>query len=181
MDSVVIDNSLAQKNQHLADKIKNIKLVITDVDGVLTDTGIYYSPEGEIIKRFSIRDGMGVERLRDLLGIETIIITGENSGTVKSRAAKLKINEFYLGVKNKVEILELVKGKNHLSEENIAYIGDDSNDYEIMRKCGFTATPSDGMSFIKEIADYVCEAKGGYGAFREVAELIISLKLKNEK
>jgi 3-deoxy-D-manno-octulosonate 8-phosphate phosphatase (KDO 8-P phosphatase) len=173
---VVVDKNLAKKNQHLSDKVNKIKLIVTDVDGVLTDTGIYYSQDGEYVKRFSIRDGMGVERLRELLGIETIIITGENSGTVKSRAAKLKINEFYLGVKNKLEILELIKKKNGISEEEIAYVGDDSNDYEIMRRCGFKATPNDGMSFIKEIADYICEAKGGYGAFREVAELIISLK-----
>lgn len=177
---MVIDKNLAKLNSHLSEKVKKIKLVITDVDGVLTDTGIYYSPDGEIIKRFSIRDGMGVERLRDILGIETVIITGENSGTVKSRAAKLKINEYYLGVKNKIEILELIKNKNHISEENIAYIGDDSNDYEIMLKCGLTATPSDGMSFIKEIADYICETKGGYGAFREFVELIISLKAGNQ-
>jgi len=178
---MVVDKNLAKNNQHLYDKIKNIKLIITDVDGVLTDTGIYYSSNGEAFKRFSIRDGMGVERLRNLLNIETVIITGENSGTVKTRAEKLKITEVYLGVKNKLEVLEQIKKKNGIEELNIAYIGDDSNDYEIMQKCGFKATPNDGMNFIKEISDYVCDAKAGYGAFRELAELIISLKLENKK
>lgn len=173
---MVIDKKLAEKNLHLKAKAEKIKLVITDVDGVLTDTGIYYSPTGEALKRYSIRDGMGVERLRKYADIETIIITGENSGTVKSRAEKLKITQVYLGVKDKKSLLEEIKKKNQLENENIAYIGDDSNDYDIMKLVGFTATPADGMNFIKEISDYICEAKGGYGAFREFAELLISLK-----
>jgi YrbI family 3-deoxy-D-manno-octulosonate 8-phosphate phosphatase len=173
---MVIDKKLAEKNAHLKAKAQKIKLIITDVDGVLTDTGIYYSPSGETLKRYSIRDGMGVERLRELLGIETVIVTGENSGTVKTRAEKLKISQVYLGVKDKEALLEEIKKKNQLEAENIAYIGDDSNDYEIMKKVGLTATPSDGMDFIKDISDYICQTKGGYGAFREFAELIISLK-----
>ena len=173
---MVIDKILRDKNLRLKEKAEKIKVIITDVDGVLTDTGIYYNQDGEAFKRFSIRDGMGVERLRKYAGIETIIMTGENSGTVKSRAEKLKITEFYLGVKKKEDLLEIIKKKNGFEEENIAYIGDDSNDYEIMKLVGFTATPNDGMNFIKDIADYVCENKGGYGAFREFAELILSLK-----
>lgn len=172
---MVIDKKLAEKNLHLLEKAKKIKLIITDVDGVLTDTGIYYSTTGEALKRFSIRDGMGVERLRDLLGIETVIVTGENSGTVKTRAEKLKISEYYLGVKNKLDVLESIKKKNGVDEVNIAYIGDDINDFELMSKCGLKAAPADGMHFIKEIADYVCEINAGYGAFREFSELIISL------
>ncbi|MCK7524376.1 MAG: HAD hydrolase family protein [Ignavibacteriales bacterium] len=142
----------------------------------LTDTGIYYGHDGEAFKRFSIRDGMGVERLRKYAGIETIIITGENSNTVKTRAEKLKMKEFYLGVNKKEEVLEIIKKKNGLKKMNIAYIGDDSNDYEVMQLCGFTATPNDGMSFIKDIADYICETKAGYGALREFAELILAFK-----
>jgi len=173
---MVIDQKLREKNPSLKKKVDQIKVVITDVDGVLTDTGIYYNSDGEALKRFSIRDGMGVERLRKYAGIETIIITGENSGTVKARAEKLKINEYYLGVKKKEEVLELIKKKNGFVNENIAYIGDDSNDYEIMKLVGLRATPNDGMNFIKDIVEYVCENKAGYGAFREFAELILSLK-----
>jgi len=109
-------------------------------------------------------------------GIETIIITGENSAAVKSRAEKLKMTEFYLGVKKKEEVLEIIKQKNGFTKDEIAYIGDDSNDYDVMKLCGFTATPNDGMSFIKDIADYVCETKAGNGAFREFAELILAFK-----
>jgi len=173
---MVIDQKLREKNLHLKEKAEKIKVLLTDVDGVLTDTGVYYGQNGESFRRFSIRDGMGIERLRKYAGIETIIITGENSGTVKSRAEKLNIQEFYLGVKKKEEVLDIIKMKNGFEKENIAYIGDDANDYEVMQLCGFTATPNDGMSFIKDIADYICETKAGYGALREFAELIIAFR-----
>ncbi len=176
---MVIDTKLRDKNLHLKEKAEKIKVILTDVDGVLTDTGIYYGQEGEAFKRFSIRDGMGVERLRKYAGVETIIITGENSNTVKTRAEKLKIKEFYLGVNKKEEVLEIIKKKNGFEKENIAYIGDDSNDFEVMKLVGFTATPADGMNFIKDISDYVCETKAGYGAYREFAELILAFKNKS--
>jgi 3-deoxy-D-manno-octulosonate 8-phosphate phosphatase (KDO 8-P phosphatase) len=178
MDSMVIDNQLKQKNLHLKEKLEKIKIVLTDNDGVLTDTGVYYSAKGEELKRFSIRDGMGVERLRKYAGVETIIITGEESGSVRTRAEKLRIKEYYLGVKKKEDLLPEIMRKNNVTIEEITFIGDDSNDFELMKLVGFKATPSDGMSFIKELADYVCENKGGNGAFREVAELIIAFKTK---
>lgn len=173
---MVIDKKLRDKTLHLKEKAEKIKVILTDVDGVLTDTGIYYGPQGEALKRYSVRDGMGIERLRKYAGIETIIITGENSAAVKTRAEKLKMQEFYLGVNDKTEVLEIIKKKNGYVKEEIAYIGDDSNDYDVIQQCGFTATPSDGMNFIKEIVDYVCETKAGYGAFRELAEIILAFK-----
>lgn len=175
---MVIDNQLMKKNIHLKEKLEKIKLVLTDNDGVLTDTGVYYSANGEELKRFSIRDGMGIERLRKYANVETIIITGEESGSVRARAEKLKMKEYYLGVKKKEEVLLEILKKHNLTVDEIAFVGDDSNDVEIMKLVGFKATPSDGMNFIKEIADYICENKGGNGAFREVAELIISSKSK---
>jgi YrbI family 3-deoxy-D-manno-octulosonate 8-phosphate phosphatase len=174
---MVIDQDLKEKNIFLKDKLEKIKLVITDNDGVLTDTGVYYSEKGEELKRFSIRDGMGVERLRKYAGIETIILTGEKSGSVKARAEKLGIKEYYLGVSDKLEILNNILQKNGVSAENIAYIGDDVNDLKIMEKVGFKATPADGTSFIKKAADYICDNRSGNGAFREVAELIIAFKV----
>ena len=91
---MVIDNQLKEKNLRLKKKLEKIKVVLTDNDGVFTDTGVYYSEKGEEFKKFSIRDGMGVERLRKYVGIETIIITGEESGSVKARAKKLNIKEY---------------------------------------------------------------------------------------
>jgi YrbI family 3-deoxy-D-manno-octulosonate 8-phosphate phosphatase len=168
-------------NKHLKNKALKIKLVLTDNDGVLTDTGVYYSNEGEVFKRFSIRDGMGVERLRKELGIETGIITGEISGSIKSRAEKLKIKNLYLGIMEKHLLLTEIQDRNNIKPENIAYIGDDVNDIKLMKLVGFTASPADAMSDIRNMVDYVCEQKGGHGAFREFAELIISLNSDNKK
>lgn len=158
-------------------KAKKIKFVLTDSDGVLTDTGVYYTESGEAMKRFSIRDGMGVERLRKLAGIETGIITGENSESVKRRAEKLGIVDLYLYCKDKAsELKEIIKTKN-LKGDEIAFIGDDVNDLEIIAEVGLSACPNDAMDFVKETVDYICENKGGNGAFREFAELIISAKI----
>ena len=174
----MIDKDLKENNLQLADKAAKIKLVLTDSDGVLTDTGVYYSSEGEIMKRFSIRDGMGVERLRNILGIETGIITGEMSGSLLKRAEKLNVKHLYRGVKDKKELLSEILAELNLKKENIAYIGDDVNDIELLSEAGLSAAPSDGTVFIKKIVHYICENKGGNGAFREFAELIIALNAK---
>lgn len=162
--------------QELISRLKEIKLLITDCDGVLTDNGVYYSAEGELMKRFSIRDGMGVERLRDLVQVETAIMTGETSGSVVKRAEKLNLRYVYLGIKDKKKKLEEVLVQTGLSPQEIAYIGDDANDLEILQMVGVSATPGDATPIIKEAADYICKEKGGYGAFRELAELIIFAK-----
>lgn len=157
-------------------KARKVKLVITDCDGVLTDNGVFYSESGESMKRFSIRDGMGVERLRNIANVESSIMTGENSGSVRKRAEKLKIKYLYQGIKDKVAELQNVLQDTGLEPEQIAYIGDDCNDVEIIKQVGLSATPNDGMIFTKEIVDYICHEKGGFGAFREFAELIIFIK-----
>jgi YrbI family 3-deoxy-D-manno-octulosonate 8-phosphate phosphatase len=156
------------------EKAKHIKLLITDCDGVLTDAGVYYGENGEVLKKFNIRDGMGVERLRKLANVETAIITGEVSPSVAKRAEKLKITELHLGIKDKLAVLVQIMVNRNLTKNNIAYIGDDVNDIEIMQNVGLTACPSDAISFTKEVADYICENKGGEGCFREFAELIIA-------
>ena len=178
MDCMVAINSIKDKNKNLEEKAKRIKLVLTDNDGVLTDTGVYYSEKGEELKRFSIRDGMGVERLKKLVNIKTVIITGELSGSVKKRAEKLKIDEFYLGAKAKESLLVEILNNNNLKPENIAFIGDDVNDIKLIKTVGLTAAPSDAMQDILEIVDYICEHKGGNGAFREFAELLIAFNAK---
>jgi len=177
---MVTSDKLRKKNIHLAKKARKIKLVLTDNDGVLTDTGVYYSDTGEMLKRFSIRDGMGVERLKKILKIETGIITGELSDSVKKRAEKLEIKELHLGVKDKPDVLNKILKANNLKPENIAFIGDDVNDIELIKLAGLTASPADAMPDIKKIVDYVCDEKGGNGAFREFAELIIVLNQKKK-
>ncbi|HSZ24652.1 MAG TPA: HAD hydrolase family protein [Cytophagaceae bacterium] len=163
-------------SDHIKRKASRIRLVLTDVDGVLTDNGVYYSAQGEELKRFSFRDGMGVERLRTLAGIETGIITRENSLPVAKRAEKLKISELHMGSMNKEELLDEIAKRRNISFEEIAFIGDDINDRIIMEKVGLCACPADAMIFVKEIADFKCLTNGGYGAFREFAEFIIMNK-----
>lgn len=163
-------------SEELKAKAGKIKWVITDCDGVLTDTGVYYNDEGELLKRFSMRDGMGVERLRNLLNIETAIVTGENSMPLKRRAEKLKIDELYLYVKNKKKCLAEFTAKHDVDNDEIAYIGDDFNDEEVLRTVGLAACPADAIEPIKELCDYICTVNGGYGAFRDLAELIIKCR-----
>lgn len=169
----------------LKQKAAKIKLLITDCDGVLTDGGVYYGQQGEYLKQFNIRDGMGVERLRKLTGIETAIITGEKSPSLIHRAKKLNIKELHLLSKDKPAVLKEMLSRLGLTGQEVAYIGDDYNDLEIMKLVGFTASPSDALPAIKARVDYVCENKGGQGCFREFAELIIDLKspyiLSNDK
>jgi 3-deoxy-D-manno-octulosonate 8-phosphate phosphatase (KDO 8-P phosphatase) len=160
----------------LKQKAQKIKLLITDCDGVLTDGGVYYSADGEELKKFNLRDGMGVERLSKVAGIYTGIMTGENSPIVSRRAEKLQIIHLYLGIKDKKSKLVEILNQHHLESNEIAYIGDDLNDYEVICGAGLSASPSDGNSLIKERVDYICSLPGGAGAFREFAELIIKLR-----
>ena len=160
-------------SREIREKAWKIKLVLTDCDWVLTDGGVYYSARGEEMKKFSLRDGMGVERLLSLLQIETGIITGENSDIVLRRVEKLKIREYHPGVRDKVSKLREILSYKKLMAEEVAYIGDDSNDLEIMKIVGLSACPADAMPFIIEIAGIVTKSNGGYGAFRDFAEIII--------
>ncbi len=155
-----------------------IALVLTDSDGVLTDTGVYYGPEGEIMKRFSIRDGMGVDRLR-AAGIETAILTGEQSPSVRTRAEKLRMRFLYLGITDKAGHLKVICRETGFSPEQIAFIGDDMNDLQIIRELtsvSLTGAPSDAIPAIAGEVTYHCRERGGYGAFREFAEWILALR-----
>ena len=159
-------------------RARSIKLVLTDNDGVLTDTGVYYNEHGEAFKRFSIRDGMGVELLRKS-DVETAIITSEFSPSVRKRAEKLKMRRLYLGITRKEEHLESILRETGLDISNIAYIGDDVNDLEIIRMVspkGLTAAPSDAIAAIRYEVNYLCKFPGGNGAFRNFADWIIELR-----
>lgn len=162
-------------NQKLYKKIKPIKLILTDVDGVLTDGGMYYSSHGDIMKRFFARDGMGVTLLRKN-NIPTIIITKENTMIVKQWSKKMKIEKIFDGIKHKEQILKKICTLYNIDAKAIAFIGDDINDIELLKLVGFSVTPSDGSDEVKKICDYICENSGGYGAFRELADLILKSK-----
>ena len=145
------------------------KLVITDIDGVWTDGGMYYTAEGDVMKRFSVKDGWGVIFLREL-NIPVAIMTGENTRIVQKRAEKLKIQYCFLGVKDKVAQAEALG----ITLADGAFIGDDLNDLPLLRRVGFSASPSNTPDYVKRHVQYVTSAHGGYGAFREFVEKLLA-------
>lgn len=156
----------------LEEKLKKIKILAMDVDGTMTDGAMYYSPSGEAMKRFSSRDGMGLELLRKG-GLKCMMITSENSQIAKARAEKLKIEYVYLGTRDKTTDMINFGKNNDYELSEICYIGDDVNDEHVMKLCGFSACPSDSVEIIKKTADYVCSNGGGNGAIRELCEMIL--------
>jgi 3-deoxy-D-manno-octulosonate 8-phosphate phosphatase (KDO 8-P phosphatase) len=163
-------------HEELTRRAERLKLVLTDSDGVLTDAGVYYSERGEEMKRFSIRDGMGFERLRNA-GIAVAIITGESSPSVAKRAEKLGARAM-LGVKDKARYLERVLAEMQITAAEAAYIGDDVNDLGAMATVaphGLVGAPADAMPEVKRVAHWVSAREGGHGAFRDFAEWILAL------
>jgi len=176
-DWIIVEGLLKKK----ADKglnvkiIKGIKCFLTDSDGVLTDGGMYYSENGDELKKFNTKDGMGFKLLKDA-GIITGIITGENIELVRRRAEKMKVDEVYLGIQDKMKILNEICSKYNLNYEEIAYIGDDINDLEVIKTVGLGCTVHDGMECVKDIAKVITKAKGGQGAVREIVEMILEIR-----
>ena len=153
----------------------NIKLVATDIDGVWTDAKMHYTEEGDYIKSFSTYDGMGVQLLREN-NIDTVIITSENSNIVLQRAKKLKIRDVAIGEKNKLERIKKICSDKKIDLSEVAYIGDDINDIEILKAVGFSALTSNSPIKEKIRVDYITTRKGGDGAFREFVDLILEEK-----
>lgn len=152
--------------------MSNIKLLVLDVDGTLTDGKIYIGNNGEIIKAFNAHDAVGVRKLHNC-GIETVIITGRKSKIVDIRAKEMGILELYQGIDEKEKKLEEIVIQKKLNYKDVAYIGDDENDYNAMKKCGFKACPKNAVKKIKEIADYVSPCNCDESAVREIIEKIL--------
>jgi 3-deoxy-D-manno-octulosonate 8-phosphate phosphatase (KDO 8-P phosphatase) len=149
--------------------MNNIKLFITDIDGVWTDGGMYYDETGNEWKKFNTSDSAGVLLLR-LLGIPVAIITGEDTEIVKRRAEKLKIDYLFMGVKSKLSVAEKLCNQLNISMKEVAYIGDDLNDIHLLKEVGLSATPANAPQFVKDIVTWKLDVKGGDGAFRAFVE-----------
>jgi len=160
-------------NEVMKQRLQSIRLLVMDVDGTLTDGAMYYSADGEAMKRFDTRDGMGITLLH-LAGIQTAIITSENTAIVRKRAEKLRIPHVYLGIKKKNQALEELSHKLGVTFEEIAYIGDDINDLPAFHTSVFAVCPADASDSVRTKAHYVCSKHGGHGAVRELAELILT-------
>ena len=161
-------------------KCKKIKVLLTDVDGVLTDGGMYYSTKGDIMKKIYVRDGMGVNILKRN-NIPTIIVTKEKNPVVTKWAKNMNVYQVLNGVIKKELVIEKICKKLAVKVNEIAFIGDDVNDLELMKKVGFSATPFDGIKEAIKISDYHCKSKGGKGAYREIVDLIIFAKFGLKK
>jgi len=157
----------------LTSRAKLIRLVAFDVDGVMTDGGLYYSDSGEEFKRFNSLDGHGLKMLR-ASGVEIAIITGRTSRCVEARARNLGVTHLYQGVENKLEAMVDVLNKLKLSRDAAAYMGDDVVDLTVMRHVGLAISVPESPQLVREHSGYVTQRSGGHGAVREACEMIMS-------
>lgn len=159
----------------MKEKLKSIEILLLDVDGVLTDAGIIYTDSGEQIKRFNAKDGLGIRLLMDN-GIKTGIITGLSSKALHHRCEKLGISILYDNVKNKAAAIEDISIKTGIKYANMAFAGDDIIDLPAIKKVGVSFCVADANETIKEHCDFVTTLNGGYGAVREICEMILKAK-----
>lgn len=153
--------------------VPQIKMFLTDCDGCLTDGGMYYSENGDELKRFNTKDGMGFKLLREK-GIITGIITGEDRELNQKRAEKLHVDEIFQNVTDKVAVIKQLCDKYHILPGQVAYVGDDVNDLEALNYVGYGCCVKDAHSMVRECADYVATRNGGQGAVREIIEDILA-------
>jgi len=154
------------------ESIPPIKMFLTDCDGCLTDGGMYYSENGDELKKFSTKDGMGFQLLRER-GIITGIITGEERQLNQKRAEKLHVDELFQGVKDKVGVIKQLCGKYHILPQEVAYVGDDVNDLEAIRYVGYGCCVNDAHGTVKKYAHFIAKSVGGQGAVREIIDNIL--------
>ncbi|MYL20122.1 HAD-IIIA family hydrolase [Halobacillus litoralis] len=154
---------------------QNVKLMVLDVDGVLTDGRLYIGSDQVEYKPFHTKDGMGISLAR-YAGIKTAIITGRQSPAVEKRAGELKIDFVYQGIHHKQKVLDEILESLNLTMDEVCYVGDDINDLPVLRQSGFACAPNDGVAIVKENVHLVTKAKGGEGAVREVVETILDAK-----
>lgn len=173
-DWVIIEALMKKNGISAPSEIPEIKMFLTDCDGCLTDGGMYYSEKGDELKKFNTRDGMGFKLLREK-GIITGIVTSENVDLNRRRAEKLKLNELIAGCNDKVKAVKELCDKYGIKLENVAYVGDDINDLEVIKMVGFGCAPSDAMPQVKEAAKYITRAKGGEGVIREILNMVIRI------
>jgi 3-deoxy-D-manno-octulosonate 8-phosphate phosphatase (KDO 8-P phosphatase) len=161
-------------------RIQNIRLLLLDVDGVMTDGGIAYDNNGVETKCFHVRDGHGLKLLQRG-GIEVGIITGRESAIVEHRAAELGLSYVFQGAKDKLEAYEKILARSSYTDHQIAYMGDDLIDLPVLRRVGFAVTVADGVEELRPWVDYVTSAAGGKGAVREVCDLLLKQSGKWEQ
>jgi 3-deoxy-D-manno-octulosonate 8-phosphate phosphatase (KDO 8-P phosphatase) len=167
-------------NRILLQKIKKVKLLLLDVDGVLTDGRIIYDSKGCDLKFFDVHDGLGVHILKTM-GIKTILVTAKASGTIKHRAKDMGVVEIYEDAIPKTEAFMKILKKYKVEEDEVCFIGDDLVDLSVLKRVGFAVAVSNACNEVKRVASYITKKEGGRGAVREVAELILRTQKKWKK
>ena len=155
-----------------ARRLADIRMIVCDVDGTLTDGGMYYSGEGDLFRKFNTRDARGLADLADC-GVQVVLLSGENSPITIARARKLGISECHVGVKEKLPFLLHLLGQKGLALDQVAYVGDDTNDLDCLKAVGFAACPADADPRVLKAADFISSFTGGRGAVRDICDHII--------
>lgn len=158
--------------EHGVEKLQKIKYLIIDVDGTLTDAGIYYDENGNELKKFSTKDAAGFFAAHQV-GIKIMILTGRECAATTRRMKEMKVEYLVQNCKDKVQYLKTFMQENHIGKGEIGYLGDDLNDLPGMGMCGFVGCPADACEEVKERADYISDTKGGYGAVRDIISYLL--------
>jgi 3-deoxy-D-manno-octulosonate 8-phosphate phosphatase (KDO 8-P phosphatase) len=174
-EHIKLPSVVKRLNAEVRTRVERVKILVLDVDGVMTDGRLIYHDDGTESKAFDVRDGHGIKMLKQA-GIETALISGRSSPLVEKRAADLGISEVVQGVRNKVPHLETILSAKKLKFDEAAFVGDDVVDLTIMNRVGFAVVVADGSEYLFDTAHYVTLAPGGRGAVREVAELILGVQ-----
>jgi 3-deoxy-D-manno-octulosonate 8-phosphate phosphatase (KDO 8-P phosphatase) len=163
----------------IIEKAKNIKAIVFDVDGVLTDGSITYTNHGDEIKSFNVKDGQIISHLKKA-GFIVGAVTGRSSELVKRRCEELKLDFCEQGVKDKYQLISEIITRYKIELKHVAYIGDDIIDLKVIRHVGFGVAPIDALSYVKDKADMITNAEGGRGVLREVADIVLAAQGKME-
>jgi 3-deoxy-D-manno-octulosonate 8-phosphate phosphatase (KDO 8-P phosphatase) len=168
---------LTKLSKDVIERAKKVKIVIFDVDGVLTDGGMIYCEHGDEIRNFDVTDGLGIHLLAKA-GIKSVILTASTMSLIKRRAKVLKIAKFYDGCLHKLPAYEKIKKQFKVKDEEVCFVGDDIIDICVLKRVGFAAAPKTAVEDIKPFIHYITERSGGKGAVREICDLILQTQNK---
>ena len=171
-DWIIIEALMRRRGFGAEKKLKNIKILLTDCDGCLTDAGMYYSENGDELKKFNTKDGMGFSLLRKK-GILTGLITSESVELNKRRASKLQLDVYAPGCNDKLRFATELCAEKGISLDEVVYIGDDINDIPLLKSVGFSCCPKDAVEAVRNEVDYISSLKGGEGVIRDVVDKLL--------
>ena len=160
------------RSQPTASRLRRIRLILMDVDGVMTDGSLVYTQAGEAGKAFDVKDGYGIVKGQQA-GLKFGIITGKRSAIVRHRSRDLGIKIVHQGVRDKEAVYKKILRSQRLTDAEVAYIGDDEPDLPVLKRVGFSAAPADGVPVVLKAVRYICKKKGGSGAVREIIDMIL--------